>query len=670
MELKPISEPSLGDFKEKIWINISQASVKLGEVVHYSWGSEYLKALIIKKYRDGTYLGAKAVATSGSSSFIPDKPGTYKLVISGVSVLHGTTHKDDDSVVVGVPLPEIISFDVSPATVKKGESVRISFEAHGKVTRTLVYANDKIIFDKANTSAATFSHTPDKTTTYKLVVSNEGGSDSATSVVEVKEETVEFKIVSFYLKPAEVIQGEKTTAYWTISGIPSRIELLCTNTHQRWDVTGKTSFEITTSENLYGNFQYVLRAYRGSTSIYKNAMLTVKKKEEPEPPEPSPPEIKYFNFDKSTINAGDSATLSWKVVNAASVSLRLPNGQTVNKNLEGSTTINFPDPGTFEYTLSAYNEGKTDTATARITVLESSDPTKPQEPKIDYFYFTNTKIKVNASTTLVWKTSNANQVILKHPNLKTESLPSSGSKSFAFTQEGSYTYILTAQNKDGSVSKSASVSVEKEEPPPEKPDPVINVFVVNPAEIKEGESATFNWNTSYATSVRFEIPGMTSESVSLSGSRSITFTTAGTYTAKLTASNSTKIVVATATVIVSKKEILVEDDPTILSFTADKFEIEPNESVTLQWQVENADRVRLEPPGLDVFATDSYTTTLTTSTSFTLRAENSYGSDVKTVTVSVKKKEEPSSTNLLPWIIAGGGIAVGLIIALIVGLRK
>jgi hypothetical protein len=75
----------------------------------------------------------------------------------------------------------------------------------------------------------------------------------------------------------------------------------------------------------------------------------------------------------------------------------------------------------------------------------------------------------------------------------------------------------------------------------------------------------------------------------------------------------------------------------ILSFTASAASIQAGQSVTLKWEVINADRIELDQ-GIGIVATrDSRTVTPTATTTYTLlaRGGNGTGSDTRTITVTV-----------------------------------
>lgn len=103
--------------------------------------------------------------------------------------------------------------------------------------------------------------------------------------------------------------------------------------------------------------------------------------EEPDPPtdpEPQPPAINSFSASSSSIETGDSVTLSWNVDNADSLRIS-PNVGTVM-----GSNITVRPSETTRYTLTATNSDGSDIANVRVTVQESAPP-EPEEPALRYW---------------------------------------------------------------------------------------------------------------------------------------------------------------------------------------------------------------------------------------------------------------------------------------------
>jgi len=98
-------------------------------------------------------------------------------------------------------------------------------------------------------------------------------------------------------------------------------------------------------------------------------------KEEPPPPPPARPSISKFAAEPSTIQRGQSATLSWSVSNATEISLNQGIGAV---QAEGTRQV-FPNDST-TYTLTAKGPGGTDSRSATVAVTVPPPPPPPPPP--------------------------------------------------------------------------------------------------------------------------------------------------------------------------------------------------------------------------------------------------------------------------------------------------
>jgi peptidoglycan-associated lipoprotein len=159
-----------------------------------------------------------------------------------------------------------------------------------------------------------------------------------------------------------------------------------------------------------------------SRSFYRTALFTAvaavlftfgcNPKPRPQPPTPPPPPAPAaaptvtLSANPSSINQGDSSTLSWTSTNATSLTIA-PEVGTVTA--EGSTKVTPSDSAT--YTVTATGPGGTANATARVTVSAPPPPPPPSnEPSIDelfrkevqdsYFDFNKADIRADAREAL------------------------------------------------------------------------------------------------------------------------------------------------------------------------------------------------------------------------------------------------------------------------------
>jgi len=147
----------------------------------------------------------------------------------------------------------------------------------------------------------------------------------------------------------------------------------------------------------------------------------------PPPPPPPPPPAPTVNLtaEPSTIERGQSVTLSWTSQNATDLTLDPGLGKV---QAQGSTTVTPLDSTT--YTLTANGPGGSQTATARVTVTVPPPPPPPPPPpqkaevseedlfsqnvKDAYFDFDKSDIRPDAQQAL---TSDAD-FLKAHPDIK------------------------------------------------------------------------------------------------------------------------------------------------------------------------------------------------------------------------------------------------------------
>jgi peptidoglycan-associated lipoprotein len=96
----------------------------------------------------------------------------------------------------------------------------------------------------------------------------------------------------------------------------------------------------------------------------------------PPPPKPQPARINSFTVEPSSIQRGQSATLSWSVANATEVSIN----QNIGDVAANGTRQVFPANST-SYTLTATGPGGNDTRTVTLEVVAPPAPPPPPPPK-------------------------------------------------------------------------------------------------------------------------------------------------------------------------------------------------------------------------------------------------------------------------------------------------
>ena len=192
------------------------------------------------------------------------------------------------------------------------------------------------------------------------------------------------------------------------------------------------------------------------------------------------PTIVSFAANPTTINAGQSSTLSWQVTNADSVSITTLGAVALNGSQGVSPTV------TTTYVLTAVKGSVSTTANATVTVNAASGL-----PVIASFVANPTTINAGQSSTLTWATQNATTVTITSLG----NVPVSGNQSV--TPATTTAYTLTATNATGSVTAQATVTVNGTS----GNGVSITTFTATPATIAAGASSVLSCIATGATSV-------------------------------------------------------------------------------------------------------------------------------------------------------------------------
>src|SRR5438094_14838 len=313
----------------------------------------------------------------------------------------------------------------------------------------------------------------------------------------------------------------------------------------------------------------------------------------------------------STINSGQSSTLTWTTNDADSAYL---DGVQVVRS--GSKTVS--PTATKTYTLVAVDHDQRVSSSATVTVSGSGSSGGSTEHVEAHLVASPTTIQPGQSSTLTWTTDDAD-----HAYLNGVEVSRYGSKTVS--PASTTTYTLVAVNGTLKDSSSVTVTVSGTAPPP--PPVATPTALLTPASatIVSGQSVTLTWATTNATSVT-----MNGGAVGANGSQSYSPTVTTTYT--LVASNSAGSVTDTTTVTVNAPM------PTAL-INAMPMSIQSGQSSTLQWSSSNATTVMLN--GSAVNASGSRTVMPTATTTYTLVASNATGSVQSAVTVTVTAPPPP-----------------------------
>jgi LysM repeat protein len=299
--------------------------------------------------------------------------------------------------------------------------------------------------------------------------------------------------------------------------------------------------------------------------------------------------ILFFIADPRSIQAGQSSTLSWRVINADTVNI------SGIGNVPAQGTAPVSPTATTTYTLTARNNVNEETATATVVVTGA---------RFLYCFATPSNIREGETATLNWSAPGATSVTI---NQGIGTVGATGN--LAVSPRTNTTYTLTANGPGSTDSCSIAVSVGRGDLPR------IIRFSAQPTRINSGETSTLFWVVENADTVTIN-NGV--GNVSLAGTQDVSPAATTVYT--LTATNITGSVTATATVNVN-----VIPPPRIVSFTANPpTSNAPGSRVVLTCVTEGATHVNLAQ-GFFLTSTATLPVFPTQTTTYTCVATNAKG---------------------------------------------
>jgi uncharacterized cupredoxin-like copper-binding protein len=250
------------------------------------------------------------------------------------------------------------------------------------------------------------------------------------------------------------------------------------------------------------------------------------------------------------------------------------------------------------------------------------------------------KVAPGQEATLEWKVDHAHAVRIE-PGIG--EVPAAGSRRVSPTR--SVTYVLTATGPGGTVSKGIDVAVGAVS----GPIPAIE-FMARPSRIKAGEPVRLVWKVQNADTVRID-PEI--GEVSAADSREVFPSAPVTY-----------VLLATGPGGITKQpvEIMVVASQTpaapIIDFVAAPTKIKSGENIQLEWNVQNAYRVRIDPELGEVQTPGSKTLNPQKSVSYVLTATGKGGIETKKVDVTVEAPSPSVELTANPTLITPGQSAM------------
>ena len=573
----------------------SDYSIDEGESSVLSWSTENCTSAKISNVGN--------VSTNGNKTVYPTSDTTYTLTAYGSDGSSKTKSLTID--VDEIVIPEycsISSFTASDYSIDEGESSVLSWS-----TENCTSAKISNVGNVGTNGNKTVYPTSD--TTYVLTAYGYDGSSKTKSLsINVDEVVIpEYcSISSFTASDYSIDEGESSVLSWSTENCTSakisNVGNVATNGNKTVYPTSDTT--------------YTLTAY-GSDGSSKTKSLTIDVSVVVIPPTDSCT-IYDFSADKSSIQKGDSVTISWSTSGCSLINIP---GVGYGLSASGAKTIS--PTSTKTYKLSAYSLSSfsVQTKTLEISVLD-----KPVEDLIcSISSFTASQYSVNQgnSSYLSWSTDNCVNANISNIG----SVSTYGSR--AVYPSSDTTYTLTAYGANGNyVTKDLRIYVNEN-------NQFCRVEIsASDTRIDEGDYTILEWEAEGCEKVKITDIGYVSDY----GTRKVYPDEDITY--KLTAYDYNNNVLTDSVRIYVEEEDDDDDYCQIDSFTLSNPSINYGESTTLRWRTSDCEDVYISGIGY-VDDDGSEVVYPYTTTTYTLRAEGSERSRSKSVRVNVGSYQNP-----------------------------
>jgi hypothetical protein len=529
--------------------NSSPSTINKGDSSVLSWNTTNCNSVSISP-------GVGSVNVSGSQSVYPTSTTTYTLTAYGSN---NVAQSKTTVVTVNQPVDNcaITSFTANPTSINLGGSSSLSWSTTNCISATISNLGYNV------PTNGTQSVWPTGTTSYTLTaVGISGVSQTRNVIVTINLIDPVCSISSFSANPTTIDKGDSSALNWSTTN--------CTGaniypTLGTVNTTGGQSVYPTQSTT------YTLTAY-GTSGAAQTRTVTVNVNQ---------PTLNCaigsFTANPTTIDKGDSSSLSWSTSNCTNVTI-YPTLGTVNAS--GTQSV-YPLTST-AYALTAYSaNGSSQTRTVTVNV---NQPTYSY-CTIKTFTANSTSIKTNESVTLSWDTENCTSVNISGVG---NNLAASGMKTVYPTS--SITYILTGNSLSGT-KPTRSLDITVSDGPSYAC--TIKTFSSNSTSIRANDAVTLTWDTDNCTSVTISGVG---SNLAASGTKTIYPLVSTTY---VLTGNSNGTIKPTKTI-----DITVTDNTlyncSVGSFTAGPTSIILGGFSTLNWATSNCNTVTISNLGYNV----------------------------------------------------------------------
>lgn len=463
---QPTPPASIGTF------TATPTTISAGQSLSLAWNTTGATSCTPGGGTTGDGWSGSTISTSSAGTAVGPilLPGTYTYVLTCTGA-GGSSGPTSVTVTVNAvtPAATITSFTATPNNIQTGNSIVLSWTTTNATSCTASGGSGSDGWSgssqPASSTGVTIGPLSTATTlTYALQCTGPGGTGSTSNItVTVGQSTPPASITSFSASPNSVQTGGSTTLAWTTTNATTCVASGGTGT-DGWNgaVSTSSSGQSVGPIVAIGSVTYTLTCSGSGGSSGPNSTSVTVGAATP------PAAIGTFQASPTTIQAGQSTTLSWNTTNATGCTASGGAGSDGWSGAEpassnGTTVGPIVLAGTYTYTLGCTGSGGTSgPSSVNVTVT----PAPPGAPVVTMSAnnATTAQIQPNGTFTLKWSVTNATTCTATGGTGSdgwsgSQATSSTGISIGPIATPGIYTYNLSCTGSGGTGAGSVTVTV-------------------------------------------------------------------------------------------------------------------------------------------------------------------------------------------------------------------
>lgn len=283
--------------------------------------------------------------------------------------------------------------------------------------------------------------------------------------------------------------------------------------------------------------------------------------------------LEYFWSSNLTIREGEAATLYWKAHHCSHTILEAVGHPEWTQYLGCEGTIEVRPTETTHWILRSFDLDNAPSGYGELVIQVNPLPTP--SPVIEGFWTNYLYLDAGSSANIYWIVRDASEIYLSTD----PGQPQAASGMITVRPLQTTTYVLTAYSVTGEVvSSQFTITVTSR-------NPEIRAFAADQPSLELGQQTTLRWDVAYCSKVEL-IGDDFNLNLACTGSWAIVPTQTTNYTLIATGFSGELV-----NQIITVRVVLPQPAPTVDYFYPDAASIDPGQTTTLRWKVQNCSKV-------------------------------------------------------------------------------